>query len=110
MEVLHIRNSKRLARMIDTGDKPFPWHQFWSELIGTGLLLLIGLSIVIVMFGTASPMAELIPDVTTRRVIAGFMFGGTGALIALSPVGKESGAHINPAVTIVFYLFHKIDL
>jgi aquaporin Z len=42
-------------------------------------------------------------------VITGFLFGLTGALIALSAVGKESGAHINPVVTMAFWLFRKID-
>jgi hypothetical protein len=37
-----------------------------------------------------------------RRLITGFLFGTTGACIALSPVGKVSGAHINPAVTLAF--------
>jgi aquaporin Z len=44
-----------------------------------------------------------------RRLIAGFLFGTTGALIALSPVGKISGAHINAAVTMGFWLFRKLD-
>jgi aquaporin Z len=39
----------------------------------------------------------------------GFLFGSAGAAIALSPVGKESGAHINPVVTMAFWLFRKID-
>jgi aquaporin Z len=37
------------------------------------------------------------------------MFGSVGASIALSPIGKVSGAHINPAVTMVFWLFRKIE-
>lgn len=61
------------------------------------------------MFGEGSPMAVLIPEVWIRRTITGFLFGGTGALIALSAIGKESGAHINPVVTMVFWLFRKID-
>jgi aquaporin Z len=88
----------------------FPWRIFLAELIGTGLLLLIGLSLVIFMFGEGSPMARIIPDVTVRRIITGFLFGSVGGLIAISHVGKESGAHINPVVTLAFYLFRKIDM
>jgi len=82
---------------------------FLSEFFGTALLLLGGLSLVIFMFGTGSPMAELIPEVKIRQIITGFLFGSIGASIALSPIGKLSGAHINPAVTIVFWLFRKIE-
>ena len=82
---------------------------FVSEFFGTALLLLGGLSIVIFMFGSGSPMAQLIPAIKIRQVITGFLFGSVGASIALSPIGKLSGAHINPAVTMVFWLFKKIE-
>jgi len=70
---------------------------------------LIGLSLVILMFGTGSPIIGIVPSEGWRRLITGFLFGTTGALIALSPVGKESGAHINPVVTLGFWLMHKLD-
>jgi aquaporin Z len=89
---------------------PFPWRLFLAEFIGTAALVLVGLSLVILMFGTGSPMARLIPSDGVRQMITGFLFGGTGALIALSNVGKESGAHINPAVTLAFRLMGKLDL
>ena len=82
---------------------------FIAEFLGTALLLLGGLSIVIFMFGTGSPMSEIIPAVKVRQIITGFLFGSIGASIALSPIGKVSGAHINPAVTMVFWLFRKIE-
>jgi len=82
---------------------------FVSEFLGTAILLLGGLSLVIFMFGTGSPMAELIPDIKIRQMTTGFLFGTIGASIALSPVGKVSGAHINPAVTMTFWLFRKIE-
>ena len=86
-----------------------PWALFFSELIGTALLVLVGLSLVIFMFGAGSPMAQLIPSEGLRRLITGFLFGSTGACIALSPVGKVSGAHINPVVTLGFRLMGKLD-
>jgi aquaporin Z len=88
---------------------PIPWQTFLSELVGTGLLVLVGLTIVIFMFGTGSPGVRMIPSEGLRRLITGFLFGTTGALIALSPVGKESGAHINPVVTFGFWMMRKLE-
>lgn len=87
-----------------------PWKKVFSELVGTALLVFGGLSVVIFMFGAGSPMPSLIPNEGVRRLITGFLFGTTGACIALSPVGKISGAHINPVVTLAFRLMGKLDL
>ena len=85
------------------------WQPFLAELIGTALLVLVGLSLVILMFGAGSPVVRVVPDEGLRQLITGFLFGTTGALIALSPVGRESGAHINPVVTLGFWLMGKLD-
>ena len=85
-----------------------PWLLFGAEFIGTALLVLVGLSFVILNFGQGSPMVQLIPSAGWRRLVTGFLFGGTGALIALSPLGKESGAHINPVVTLAFWILGKL--
>ena len=79
---------------------------YLSECIGTALLVLIGLSIVIFINGQGSPVLELIPNASVRRALSGFLFGTVGCLITLSPVGEISGAHINPVVSIAFWL-HK---
>ena len=86
----------------------FPWPQFLSELIGTAALVLAGLSLVIFMFGSGSPVARMLPSERLRRLMTGFLFGATGSLISLSPVGDSSGAHINPIVTIAFRLMGKL--
>jgi aquaporin Z len=91
-------------------DRRVPWGPFAFELMGTALLVLVGLSLVILMFGAGSPMPRLIPGEGTRSLITGFLFGTTGASIALSPVGRVSGAHINPVVTLAFRLMGKLDL
>jgi aquaporin Z len=75
-----------------------------SELIGTALLVVIGLSIVIFDLGRGSPLATVLPSVAARRALTGALFGATGMSIALSPVGRVSGAHINPVVSIAFWI------
>jgi aquaporin Z len=89
-------------------DSGVPWLLFGAELVGTALLIAVGLSIIILNFGQGSPLLQLMPDVGERRLLTGFLFGTTGALIALSPLGKESGAHLNPVVTLAFWLTGKL--
>lgn len=95
--------------MADEQSWQFPWRLFLAELIGTGLLLLAGLSLVILMFGAGSPVVRMVPNESLRRPITGFLFGTIGALIAVSPVGRESGAHINPVVSVAFWLMGKLQ-
>jgi len=87
-----------------------PWPTYLSEFIGTALLIGVGLSFVILDFGAGSPIVALLPDAEVRRALTGFLFGTTGALIAISYVGKISGAHINPVVTLAFHLKGKMSL
>ena len=93
---------------------PFPPERlhprlYVAEFIGTALLVLLGLSVVIALFGQGSPLPSLLPESGTRRFIAGALFGSVGALIAVSPIGRVSGAHINPAVTLAFWLEGKLE-
>jgi aquaporin Z len=86
------------------------WREYLAEFIGTALLLLFGLSFVIMMFGEGSPALQIVPNVKVRQLITGFLFGCIGASIAVSPIGKVSGAHINPIVTIGFRMMGKLNL
>jgi len=86
------------------------WRLFFAELIGTALLVLGGLSVVIVMFGEGSPLMKWIPNEPLRTILTALLFGTIGSAIAVSRIGKESGAHINPAVTLGFWLMRKLDL
>jgi aquaporin Z len=48
-----------------------------------------------------------------RLLLTGLIFAGFGSLIAISPLGRRSGAHLNPAVTIGFWCerhLHRHDL
>ena len=82
---------------------------FAAEFIGTAVLMLVGLSLVILTFGSGSPIVHVVPSEGLRRLITGFFFGANGALIARSPVSKVSDAHINPVVTLGFRLMGKMQ-
>jgi aquaporin Z len=95
--------------MVASGDRSVPRALFASELVGTAVLCLVGLSLVILMFGEGTPLPGLVASEGALRAITGFLFGTTGACIAVSAVGKVSGAHLNPVVSIAFFLMRKLD-
>jgi len=95
------------------GQEPFGgWHWAeWScEFAGTALLLIGGLSAVCLDFGSHSPTARLVPDHSVRLLITGLLFAGTGSLVAVSPLGRRSGAHLNPVVTLAFWVQHRVHV
>jgi len=85
------------------GVHPVEWL---CELAGTALLLLGGLSAVCLDFGPHTPLAAL-PG-SPRLLITGLLFAGTGSLLAISPLGRRSGAHLNPVVTLAFFTQGKV--
>jgi aquaporin Z len=89
------------------------WVEWGCELLGTALLLIGGLSAVTLDFMPGSPVAAAVPSPSLRLLITGALFGGAGSLIALTPFGRRSGAHINPSVTAAFWItrhVHRDDL
>jgi aquaporin Z len=93
--------------------RPVPYNRlhprlYMAEAAGTALLVLFGLSAVIAFFGSGSVLALLLPSAAWRRLLAGGCFGLVGALITISPLGRISGAHINPAVSFAFWLEGKL--
>ena len=81
------------------------WHgaEWGCELLGTALLLLGGLSAVVLDFGVGSPVARALPSHSLRLLLTGSLFASCGALVTISPLGRRSGAHLNPAVTLAFW-------
>jgi aquaporin Z len=84
------------------------WTEWWCEYAGTALLLLGGLSAVFLDFGPDSPVAPHLRAHSARLLLTGLLFAGSGSLVALSGIGRRSGAHLNPAVTIAFFTQRKV--
>lgn len=89
------------------------WHfaEWLSELIGTALLVFVAMSCVVLVFGTGSPFED--QSMSLQLLLLGLMFTVIIFVIAVSPIGRLSGAHINPAVTLAFKItghVHHHDL
>jgi aquaporin Z len=85
-----------------------PISPYLAELLGTAILLVVGLSAVSLDFGSSSPVRTAVPSATLRRLITGTVFAGGGAAVVYSILGRISGGHLNPAVTLAFLRLGKI--
>lgn len=56
-----------------------------------------------------SPICHLVPNDTVRRACFGTFVGATIVAIVLTPWGKQSGGHFNPAMTFTFYRLGKME-
>lgn len=86
------------------------WPEYGAELLGTALMVFFGLSAVVFDFYPGSPLETLVPGHSSRLLVTGLLFAGCGSLVAISPLGRLSGAHINPSVTVAFWLQGKLHL
>lgn len=73
-----------------------------------GLFMISACAFTVLLYHPASPAAQSIQDHAIRRVIMGVAMGSTAIAIIFSPLGKRSGGHFNPAVTLTFLRLGKI--
>ncbi|MCX8666886.1 aquaporin [Acetobacteraceae bacterium B3987] len=90
-------------------DHPLHWKLYFMEAIATAIMLIIGISTTTILASDKSPVAALLmPHPIIRSILIGLFFGLAGTIATLSPFGKVSGAHLNPSVTLAFFLTKKI--
>src|SRR5437667_10919564 len=54
------------------------------------------------------PVLNFTPSEFVRRMLTGIAMGSTAIALVFSPLGKRSGAHFNPAVTLTFWRLGKV--
>ena len=89
------------------------WQEYAAEMLGTTFNIFVGFSIITFNFGKGLPMEHLVPNPSIRLLMNGLVFAGSGSLFAISSLGKLSGAHLNPCLSLAFWLqgkMHKLDL
>lgn len=93
-----------------------PWQrELWShapeygaEFLGTAFLMFCVVGAVGLMFAPHSPATHFVPSVGLRLFLTGLVLGGAGSLVAVTPLGRLSGAHLNPAMSLGFFAEGKM--
>lgn len=83
--------------------------EYLIEAVGLGVFMLSACSFGILLEHPATTVHQVIPNPFARRMLMGLAMGLTAIAIIYSPWGKQSGAHINPSVTLTFFRLGKIE-
>lgn len=85
------------------------WPEYLMEAAELGLFMISACSFGVLLEYPGSPAHQAIADPFLRRVLMGLAMGLTAISIVYSPIGKRSGAHFNPSVTLTFWRLGKIE-
>ncbi len=84
------------------------WPEYLIEASCLGIFMISACTFGVLLEYPGSPVHQAMPDPILRRVLTGLAMGLTAIGIIYSPWGKQSGAHINPAVTLTFWRLRKV--
>jgi aquaporin Z len=78
------------------------------EAAESAIYLFSACTVATLLWHPASPLQRYLLSDAVRRMWMGLAMGATIIVIVLSPWGKQSGAHFNPAVTFTFHRLGKV--
>lgn len=85
------------------------WPEYLMEAAELGAFMVSACLFTVVLEHPASAVRVAIASPMLRRVLIGLAMGLTAIVLIYSPWGKQSGAHLNPSVTLTFFRLGKIS-
>jgi len=89
----------------------FHWPEYAIEAVNLGLFMVSAAAFASLLRHPSSPLAAAVGSLMPQplqRAPMGLAMGLTAAAIIYSPLGRRSGAHMNPSVTLTFLRLGKI--
>ena len=84
------------------------WFLYVFEGLELSIFMLSACAFTVFLFAPSAAIVQLVPSAIERRAFMGIAMGLTAVLIIHSPMGKRSGAHFNPAITLSYLRLRKI--
>jgi aquaporin Z len=85
------------------------WPEYLAEAALLALFMLSAADFGTLLEWPGSPVHGAIASPLARRALMGLAMGTTAVALVLSPLGKRSGAHFNPSVTLTYFRLGKIE-
>jgi len=85
------------------------WQEYLMEASELGIFMVSACTFTVLLYHPNSPLAQSITAAPLKRMLMGAAMGLTAIAIIFSSLGKRSGAHFNPAVTLTFLRLGKVE-
>jgi aquaporin Z len=118
VESKNVRVKSLRVRKTASGEVPldavhslrFHWPEYLMETCELGLYMFFACAFATLVQHPASPIQHYVSSAISRRALLGLLMGLTVVAIIMTPWGKQSGGHFNPAITLSFYRLRKVAL
>lgn len=84
------------------------WPEYAMEGALLGCFMIAACALATLLEHPGSPLHAALSDARLRRVVMGLAMGATAVTLVRSPWGRQSGAHMNPSLTLAYLRLGKV--